>query len=81
MTESARQQTSLEVPPLRAVRQARGMSLRSVALTAGIDPGHLSKVERGEKQLSVDALRRVAVALGLRELAAMLELYTPRDVG
>ncbi|MFJ4987928.1 helix-turn-helix domain-containing protein [Streptomyces sp. NPDC088732] len=62
-------------PPIRAVRTARGLSLRSVAQRSGIDPGHLSKVERGEKQLSLDSLYRLAVVLELRELAQLLKPY------
>lgn len=65
-------------PPLRAVRRARGLSLRTVAERSRIDPGHLSKVERGENHLSVDALHRIAVVLELRELAYLLEPYIDR---
>lgn len=63
------------LPPLRAVRVARGLSLRTVAHRSGIDPGHLSKVERGEKQLSLESLYRLAVVLDLRELAQLLKPY------
>lgn len=66
-------------PPLRAVRTARGLTLRTVAQRSGIDPGHLSKVERGEKQLSVEALHRLAVVLELRELASLLSSYVPEQ--
>jgi transcriptional regulator with XRE-family HTH domain len=62
-------------PPLRAVRTARGLTLRTVAQRSGIDPGHLSKVERGEKQLSVESLYRLAVVLELRELSQLLRPY------
>ncbi|MFG2837058.1 helix-turn-helix domain-containing protein [Streptomyces zaomyceticus] len=65
-------------PPLRAVRAARGMGLREVAERAGIDPGHLSKVERGQKQLSVDSLHRLAAVLGLHELASLLTPYVQK---
>lgn len=65
-------------PPLRAVRTARGLTLRTVAERSGIDPGHLSKVERGERCLSVDSLHRLAVVLELRELAKLLEPYVPQ---
>lgn len=77
LTESTLKQTSR--PPLRAVREARGLSLTQAAQRAGIDPGHLSKVERGEKQLSLEALYRLAVVLDLREFAQMLALYVPAD--
>lgn len=62
-------------PPLRAVRVARGMSLRAVAQRSRIDPGYLSKVERGEKQLSIESLYRLANVLDLRELAQLLKPY------
>jgi hypothetical protein len=35
----------------------------------------LSRVERGERQLSVEALARLAEVLGLVELAKLLEPY------
>ncbi|MFJ2949147.1 helix-turn-helix domain-containing protein [Streptomyces sp. NPDC087226] len=77
-TESTSMRSS---SPLRAVRTAKGMGLRTVAAQAHIDPGHLSKVERGEKQLSVEALYRLALVLELRELAGLLRPYIPqRDV-
>lgn len=62
-------------PPLRAAREALGLSLRAAARNSGIDPGHLSKVERGEKQLSIEALYRLANALELSELAQLLKPY------
>ncbi|MFM9604282.1 helix-turn-helix domain-containing protein [Streptomyces turgidiscabies] len=62
-------------PPLRAVRTARGMTLRDVASRSGINAGHLSKVERGQKQLSIEALYRLALVLELRELSQLLKPY------
>lgn len=64
-------------PPLRAVRVSRGWTLRQVARESGINPGHLSKVERGEKQLSIESLYRLAVVLELRELSQLLKPYLP----
>ena len=63
-------------PPLRAVREAQGLGLREAARRAGLDPAHLSRVERGEAKLSVDALARLATVLDLRELAKLLAPYT-----
>ncbi|MGH3226792.1 MAG: helix-turn-helix domain-containing protein [Streptosporangiaceae bacterium] len=57
------------------MRIAHGLSLRETALRARIDPAHLSRVERGERQLSVDALGRLAEVLGLTELAKLLAPY------
>jgi transcriptional regulator with XRE-family HTH domain len=64
------------VPPLRAVREAQGYSLREVARRANVDAAQLSRVERGLESLSVDALARVADVLGLRELNRLLSQYT-----
>lgn len=64
-----------KVPPLRAVRVARGIGLREAAARARIDPAHLSRVERGQRQLSLAALRRLAGVLGLHELERHLALY------
>ena len=66
---------TVPVPPLRAVRVAHGMSLRQAALAARIDPAHLSKVERGERQLSLESLHRLAGVLELRELQRLLRPY------
>jgi transcriptional regulator with XRE-family HTH domain len=73
MIESAERQTTL--PPLRVVRKAKGLSLRQVAELAGVDVGHLSRVERGEASLSIDALARLAVVLSLDQLAGLLGPY------
>lgn len=64
---------------LRAVRLAQGRSLRDVATPAEIDPAHLSRVERGEKSLSVDSLYRLAKVLGLRELVKQLAPYVTSE--
>jgi transcriptional regulator with XRE-family HTH domain len=68
-------QTSTKLPPLRAVREAQGLGLREAARLAEINPAHLSRVERGEAALSMDALLRLARVLGLRELDRQLSLY------
>ncbi|MEV8396750.1 helix-turn-helix domain-containing protein [Streptomyces niveus] len=62
-------------PPLRSARVSRGWTLRQVARRSGINAGHLSRVERGKKQLSVEALYRLALALELRELSQVLKPY------
>ena len=62
-------------PPLRVVREAQGLTLRQVADRADIDPAQLSRVERGQGSLSIDALARLADVLLLRELARLLSPY------
>ena len=61
--------------PLRVLRQSRGLTLRECAQEAGIDPGHLSRAERGMAALSVAKLARLARVLGLRELEGLLALF------
>lgn len=57
------------------------MSLRAAAARSGIDPGHLSKVERGEKQLSLEALYRLAKVVDLDELAGHLRPLLQEEAG
>lgn len=68
----------MRVLPLRLTRESLGLSLRSVASRAGLDPAHLSRIERGEAHLTVDTLHRLACVLELDELAQLLEPYTSR---
>jgi transcriptional regulator with XRE-family HTH domain len=51
---------------IRAIREAQGRSLRSVAETAGVSESFLSQVERGVASPSVASLRGIAEALGER---------------
>jgi transcriptional regulator with XRE-family HTH domain len=65
-------------PPIRSLREARGLSLRETARRADMDPAHLLRVERGEAGLSIDSLQRLARVLGPAELAKMLNPYVER---
>jgi len=65
-----------ERPPLYGVRIERGLSLRETARRTGIDPGHLSKFERGEAGLGLDNLVRLARVLGADNLVKSLGPYT-----
>ena len=50
---------------IRAIREARGISLRSLATEVGFNPGHLSRVERGLHGGSELFVHEVARALGV----------------
>jgi transcriptional regulator with XRE-family HTH domain len=63
------------VPPLRAMREAHGLSLRETARRAGMDPAHLMRVERGEAGLSIESLQRLARVLGPEQLVKLLSPY------
>lgn len=67
-----------QIPPLRGAREARGLRLRQVAHDVGIDPGHLSKIERGLATPSLPVLRRLAAVLQLPELSRFLAPYERR---
>ena len=58
---------------LRAERLRCGLSLRETARRAGIEPAHLSRVERCQASLSLAALVRVACVLNLTVLSQELE--------
>lgn len=48
---------------IRAARQRQGVSQERLALAAGIDRSYYSAVERGEFNLTLNALLRIAGAL------------------
>lgn len=50
---------------IRGLRRARGLSLKDVALAAGLSAGFLSQIERGLSSASVRALARIADSLGV----------------
>ena len=61
---------------IRGLRKARGLSLKDIALEAGLSAGFLSQVERGLSSASVRALARIADALGV-----MISDIFPSDEG
>src|SRR5213080_3173361 len=69
---------------LRARREAARRTLSEVAAEAGLSPAHLSEVERGRKEVSIERLIAVAHALGVQpaevyaELARLLGADTER---
>ncbi|MEM7320786.1 MAG: cupin domain-containing protein [Pseudomonadota bacterium] len=50
---------------VRQVRKARGMTLKGLSKTTGISVSHLSAVERGTTNPSLDIVHRIAAALGI----------------
>jgi transcriptional regulator with XRE-family HTH domain len=49
---------------VRAARKARGMSQETLADAAGIDRSHMGKIERGERNVTLLNIARIANALG-----------------
>ncbi len=65
-SESARSVRTALGAILRMRREAARRTLTEVAAEAGLSPGHLSEVERGRKEVSIERLLAVAHALGAR---------------
>lgn len=63
------------LPPIRAIRQAQGLSLDDLSKLTGIDNGHLSRMERGIQGISLRALYKIAREIGPRELERLLRPY------
>ena len=65
---------------IRALRRRQGLSQEVLSGLAGIARTHLTMIENGEKNASVDTLWRISDALGLRlsELIRMVEEETGR---
>jgi len=59
---------------LRARREAARRTLSEVAAEAGLSPAHLSEVERGRKEISVERLVAVCHALGVQPAQVFADL-------
>jgi transcriptional regulator with XRE-family HTH domain len=73
-SESARHVRQALGAVLRGRREAARRTLSEVAAEAGLSPAHLSEVERGLKEVSIEKLLAVAHALGVRPADVYLEL-------
>jgi transcriptional regulator with XRE-family HTH domain len=49
-----------------ALRKEKGLKLEVVALDAGTDSGHLSRIETGNRKPSLPMLEKIAAAMGVR---------------
>lgn len=51
---------------VRTLRKDRGLSQESLAHLADLDRTYIGSVERGERNISLDNIHRIALALGVR---------------
>ncbi len=50
--------------PLRMARESRGLTIQQVATSVGIDPGNLSRIERGKQVPSKDLAEKLSLVFG-----------------
>jgi len=51
---------------VRAARKAKGLSQEALADAAGIDRSHMGKIERGERNVTLLNVTRIAKAIGCK---------------
>ncbi|MGI6216135.1 MAG: helix-turn-helix domain-containing protein [Coriobacteriales bacterium] len=61
---------------LRSFRVAKGMSQEKLAQKSGLHPTYIGQVERGEKNITVDTLAKIASGLDI-ELVDVFEYLDP----
>jgi len=50
---------------IRSIREKKGLSQESAALASGLDRSYFGGVERGEHNIAVINLEKIAIALGM----------------
>jgi transcriptional regulator with XRE-family HTH domain len=66
---------------LRRLRQARRLTQERLADRAGLDPKYLGSVERGQENISLDRIERLARALGVDAVELLEPEERGRDAG
>lgn len=66
---------------IRVLRSQKGWSQEHLALECGLERTYMGDIERGERNVAIVNLKRVADALGitLSQLFATVERYTPPE--
>lgn len=68
----------VQTSPLRNIRKANGFSLQHVCRGVGVDNGHLSRIERGEKT-SPDLAEKLSIFFK-NEISEIEILYPERYI-
>ncbi|TFW13334.1 XRE family transcriptional regulator [Massilia arenosa] len=66
---------------VREVRHAKGLSQEELALRAGVDRSYLGQVERGERNLTLENIYRIAEGLGVPPGGLIGQLDQSLDLG
>jgi transcriptional regulator with XRE-family HTH domain len=64
---------------LRAYRQARGLSQEAFADVLGVHRTYMGGIERGERNLTLKSLERIAQRVGVDPLALLAPRTNPPD--
>ena len=73
----ARQVQRLVGEKIRSIRHERLLTIEQLAELADIHPNYLGSVERGERNLSLINICRIASGLGVPAAALLTEVPTP----
>ena len=67
---------------VRSVRESAGVAQEALALIAEMDRSYLGRLERGEKQPSLDVVFRLAAALGVApgDLVKLIDAQVRRNL-
>jgi transcriptional regulator with XRE-family HTH domain len=68
-----------QISPLRQARESVGLTIPGVAQELGIDPGNLSRIERGKQTPSKDLATKLAQRFGLTEMQILYPERYPLD--
>ncbi|GMA16127.1 XRE family transcriptional regulator [Deinococcus metallilatus] len=64
---------------MRLLRAERSLSQEALADLAGLHRTYIGAIERGERNLSIDNVERIAIALGVHITRLFQETQTPEQ--
>lgn len=63
---------------MKRIRLQKNLTQEAVAEGAGLHPNYVSSVERGQRNISINNIERIACALGVGMPELLAELEKPR---
>lgn len=62
---------------MRRIRKAKALTQEKVAEAAGLHPNYISSVERGERNISICNIERIAIALDVAMIELLVDWHPP----